>query len=321
MEKRTRKVVLILMFCVAAFWSPLFVRAAATSELGRLIHAKNSLYHRIFVYRHGPVVTLRFGRQPLVQMQSQVNLSNLRQHMLEYSMLAFCGLLYKPEPERILVLGLGGGVIPREMHHYFPAIEIHVVEIDPEIPLIAKRFFGFREDDKLRIHIADGRMFIKKQLRHDPVPKYDLVILDAFNSDYIPFHLMTKEFLEEVKGVLAEDGVVIANVFYSNRLFDAELATFLAVFGRCQVFFGAYSMNAMLVAPGPTTPTLTVREAVDRAKMLHRKHRLDFDVLTVAKRLRPNTRPNPRAKVLTDDRAPVDWLRTQQTGKSPYRIP
>jgi len=315
MENKMRKALLILMFCVAAFWQLLFVSVAAAPGLGRLIHKKDSLYHRIFVYQSGPIVTLQFGRQRFVPMQSQVNLSNLRHHMLEYTMLTFCGLLYAPEPERMLVLGLGGGVIPREMHHYFPALEVHVVEIDPAIPLIARRFFGFREDDKLRVHIADGRMFIKKQLRRDPVPKYDLIILDAFNSDYIPFHLMTKEFLEEVKGVLAEDGVVIANVFYSNRLFDAELKTFLAVFGRCQVFFGAHSTNAMLVAPGRTGPTLTVKEAVRRAKILQRKHRLAFDVLTVAKRLRPNTRPDSRAEVLTDDLAPVNWLRKQERRK------
>ena len=317
MKNRMRKAAIILMFCVAAFCQLLFVSVVVARGFGRLIHKKNSLYHRIFVYRRGPVVTLQFGKRNLVQVQSQVNLSNLRKHMLEYTRLAFCGLLYAPEPKRMLVLGLGGGVIPREMHHYLPALEIHVVEIDPEIPLIAKRFFGFRQDDKLRVHIADGRMFIKKQLRRDPVPKYDIVILDAFNSDYIPFHLMTKEFLEEVKGVLAEDGVVIANVFYSNRLFDAEFKTFLAVFGRCQVFFGAYSTNAMLVSPGPTSPMLTIKEAVGRARMLQRKHRLTFNVLTVAKRLRPDTRPEPRAKVLTDDRAPVNWLRTQERRKSP----
>lgn len=145
--------------------------------------------------------------------------------------------------------------------------------------------------------------------------------MDAFNSDYIPFHLTTKEFIEEVKGILAEDGVVIANVFYSNRLFDAELKTFLAVFGRCQAFLGAYSTNAMLVGPGPTCPTLTLKEAVNQARMLQRKHRLAFNMLTVAKRLRPNKRPDPRVKVLTDDRAPVNWLRRQETRKSPYYVP
>jgi spermidine synthase len=319
MKNKMRKAALILMFCVASFCQLLFISVAVAqvSRPGRLIHQKNSLYHRILVYQRGSVVTLRFGKQPAVQMQSQVNLRNLRQHMLEYTTLVFCGLFYNPEPKKVLVLGLGGGVIPREMRHYFPELEIDVVEIDPEIQIIAKQFFSFHEDNNLRVHIADGRMFIKKQLRLDPTPKYDIVILDAFNSDYIPFHLMTKEFLEEVKGVLADDGVVIANVFYNNRLFDAEFKTFLAVFGRCQVFLGEYSTNAMLVSPGPTAPTLTLRETIDWANMLQGKHRLAFNVRKVAKRLQSDTYPDPHVKVLTDDQAPVDLLRKQKRLRTP----
>ena len=317
MENKMRKTALILMFCVAFFCQLLIssVAVAHVSRTGRLIHQKNSLYHRILVYQRGSIVTLRFGKQPAEQMQSQINLRNLRQHMLEYTTLAFCGLFYNPEPKKVLVLGLGGGVIPREMRHYFPEIEIDVVEIDPEVSSIAKGFLGFREDDKLKVHITDGRMFIKKQLRLAPTPKYDIVILDAFNSDYIPFHLMTKEFLEEVKGILADDGAVIANVFFNNRLFDAEFKTFLAVFGRCQVFLGDHSTNAMLVSPGPTGPMLIRKEAVSRAKLLQRKHRLAFSLPKVAMRLRPNMRPDSQAKVLTDDRAPVNWLRTQKRRK------
>jgi len=317
MENTKRRTVLTLVFYFTFFCQLLFVNVVAARDFGSLIYQKDSLYHRIFVYKDGSVVTLQFGQRPNVQKQSQVNLNDLRQNMLEYTNLAFCGLLYKPEPERMLVLGLGGGVIPREIRHYLPALEIDVVEIDPEIPPIAAGFFSFREDDKLRVHIDDGRMFVKKQLRLDPVPKYDIIILDAFNSDYIPFHLMTKEFLEELKVVLAEDGVVIANVFYSNRLFDAELKTFLAVFGRCQVFFGTSSGNAMLVSPGPNAAMLTVKEAVERAKILQHEHNLAFDMLVVANQLRPNTLPEPQAKVLTDDRAPVNWLRTQKRRKSP----
>jgi hypothetical protein len=110
--------------------------------------------------------------------------------------------------------------------------------------------------------------------------------------------------------------VVVANVFYSNRLFDAQFKTFLSVFGRCQVFFGGYSTNAMLVAPAPAAATLTVAEAVARAEMLQQKHTFAFDLPMVAKRLRPETRLNRRAKVLTDDRAPVNWLRSQERKRS-----
>ncbi len=317
MKNRMRKVILTLVFCITAFWQLSSVSAASVPGLGQLIHQKNSLYHRIFVYKSGSVVSLKFDKRSAVQMQSQVNLSNLPEQKLEYTKLTFCGLLYKAQPQKMLVLGLGGGVIPREMHYYFPALDIDVAEIDPEIPPIAKQFFGFRDDDKLRVHISDGRVFIKQQLRRDPVTKYDIIILDAFNGEYIPFHLMTKEFLEELKGVLAEDGVVIANVFYDNRLFDAELKTFLTVFGRCQVFLGANSGNAMLAAPGPTAPMLTFKEAVDRASVLQRQHGFAFDMPTVARRLRPDILPDQRVKVLTDDRAPVNWLRTQKKRKLP----
>jgi spermidine synthase len=118
------------------------------------------------------------------------------------------------------------------MRHYFPEMEIDVVEIDPEIPPIATKYMGFSTDDKLRVQVEDGRVFIKKRLRHNPPePKYDMVILDAFNGDYIPFHLMTREFLEEVKGA-GRRRRGVANVFSSNRLFDAEFKTFVEVFGR-----------------------------------------------------------------------------------------
>jgi spermidine synthase len=307
-----RKVVLTSWFYSAVFLQTLLFGKPALGEWGQIVHQEDSLYHRIFVYQNDSVVTLRFGKQPAVQVQSQVNLNNLRQHMLEYTTLSFCGLLYKPEPKSILVLGLGGGVIPREMHYYLPALAVDVAEIDPEIRKTAEKFFGFREDDKLKVHIADGRMFIKEQLKRGPAPKYDIIILDAFNSDYIPFHLMTKEFLEEVKGVLADDGVVVANVFSDNRLFDAELKTFLAVFGRCQVFVGIYSTNAMLVSPGPAGATLTVEQALGRAKQLQQQHGFAFDMSMVASRLRPSIHPERYAKTLTDDLAPVNQLREQK---------
>ena len=317
-NKRIRKIVLTAVFCAVVFCRLPVIGEASGGEWGQVIYQKDSLYHRIFVYKNGSVVTLRFGKQPAVQMQSQVDLNNLRLHMLSYTKLAFCGLLYQPQPKRMLVLGLGGGVIPREMHYYFPALVIDVAEIDPEIQQTAEQFFDFHEDDRLKVHISDGRMFIKELLRQETPEKYDCIILDAFNSEYIPFHLMTKEFLEQVKGVLADDGVVVANVFQDNRLFDAELATFLAVFGRCQVFVDENpSTNAMLVSPGPKGQTLAVDEAVSRARTLQHKVDFSFDMVDVASRLRPNIRPEANIKVLTDDRAPVNQLRTQQRRKLP----
>jgi len=298
------------MFACAllAAWS---LCPAADLDPGELIFEKNSLYHRIFVFQRGSVYILRFGTGPRIAYQSAVDIARPRRHLLEYTRLCFAGLLYRPNPKRAMVMGLGGGVIPRELRRYFPDLEIDVVEIDPEIPKVAEEFFGFRSDDRMQVHISDGRMFVKRLLRRESPPKYDLIVLDAFNSEYIPFHLMTREFLEEVKGVLADDGVVVANVFYTNRLFHAEMKTFLAVFGRCQAFLGARSTNAILVSPGPEGRTLTGPEALARATLLQQRHGFSFDLRSVARRLRPLLRPAADSQVLTDDRAPVNWLKEQ----------
>jgi hypothetical protein len=123
---------------------------------------------------------------------------------------------------------------------------------------------------------------------------------------------MTREFLQEVKGVLSEDGVVVANVFYNSSLADAELKTFLDVFSRCQVYMGSYSGNAMLVSPGPKAPVLTPEEALARAARVRPAAPFAFDIRKVARRLSPHVVPHEGAIVLTDDRAPVNYLRTQR---------
>jgi spermidine synthase len=304
----------ILTVCIVAFSITSSVSMAA-SQLGEVVYKTNSLYNSIFVYKNGSVVSLKFGRQGSVNLQSQVDLDNPQQLLLEYTRMTFCGLLYKPAPKKMLVLGLGGGVIPTQMRQYFPSMEIDVAEIDADVVPAATKFMGFKEDDKLKVTVDDGRMFIKKQLRKKLSPKYDLIVLDAFNGDYIPFHLMTKEFLEEVKGVLAEDGVVIANVFFTNRLFDAEFKTFISVFERSQVFYGVHSGNAMIVSFGTKCEMLTEQKAVENAEKLQQKLNLSFDLSEVAQMLRPDAQPERKAKVLTDDLAPVNWLKEQETEK------
>ena len=290
---------------------------ASAQDQEQILYQKDSLYHRIFVSRQGDIVTLRFRKRQGRIVQSRIDQSDLGRHMLEYTTLTMSALLYNPEPRNILILGLGGGVLPRRLRYHFPDAHIDVAEIDAEVPDVAQRFFHFRTDDHLAVHVADGRVFIRKLRRKDPVPKYDLVILDAFTGDYIPFHLMTAEFLQEVQSILSDDGVVAANVFYTNRLFDAELATFLHVFDRCQVFRGSASTNAILVAAAQGGASLTPDQARERAERLQLTHHFPFDVRNVAAALDPDVVPHRGAPVLTDDRAPVNWLRDQDSPDVP----
>jgi spermidine synthase len=108
---------------------------------------------------------------------------------------------------------------------------------------VAQRFFGLRVGPRVRVHEDDGRVYIKRALRAGR--KYDVVMLDAFDHEYIPEHLLTQEFLGEVKQLLGPGGVVAANTFSTSRLYDHESATYASVFGA---FYNLKSRNRVIIA-------------------------------------------------------------------------
>lgn len=288
---------------------PLFPAAEGSSSREKLIYSKDSLYHRILIYDNGGLRSLRFSVGPQALYQSMIDVNNLDQLQLEFFRLVFAGLLLNPQPEKALFIGLGGGVLPRTFSRLFPDLEMDVVEIDPEIRKVAENFFFFRTGKKIRVHISDGRVFVRRQATKESRPMYDLVVLDAFNSEYVPFHLTTREFLEQVSSLLSPRGVVVANVFHTNRLFDAQLKTFREVYGRCYVFIGTESINAVLLAPGRDLPDLALGKAFAIAEQLQNRCDFGFDLAQVVRKFEPGFQPSPDSKVLTDDLAPVNILR------------
>src|SRR6266849_5169253 len=114
---------------------------------------------------------------------------------LSYARVAFVGLALCEGPRRILVVGLGGGTLPTFLRKHYPNAAIDVAEIDPDVVDIAKKFFGFREDERMRAHVADGRAFIENVRQ----PQYDVIFLDAYGARNVPAHLTTQEFLQAVR--------------------------------------------------------------------------------------------------------------------------
>jgi spermidine synthase len=125
-----------------------------------------------------------------------------------------------------------------------------VVEIDPAVVRVAGLYFDFKPDERMRVIEADGRVFVKRALREGR--KYDLIMLDAFDHEYIPEHLLTREFLGEVKALLAPRGIVAANTFSSSRLYDHESVTYAAVFGE---YFNLKRANRAILYQDGGLPT------------------------------------------------------------------
>lgn len=121
------------------------------------------------------------------------------------------------QPKNVTVVGLGAGVM-----NCFNAPDRHFtfIEIDPDMVAAAQEYFTFLRDCKSasepQIIVGDGRLEIGK-MKDGTI---DLLVIDAFSSDSIPTHLLTREAIEEYMHKLSADGVMVFHI--SNRYFDLE---------------------------------------------------------------------------------------------------
>nr|CDJ81925.1 Dere\GG21245-PA [Haemonchus contortus] len=80
----------------------------------------------------------------------------------------------------VLIIGLGAGFMNNFLHYHFPELNITVVEIDPKILGIAKKWFALEMDDNHRVDIRDGEMFIREAVHKER--RYDVVLVDACDA-------------------------------------------------------------------------------------------------------------------------------------------
>ena len=266
-----------------------------------LIHEEKSMYRNIFVMEHNGLRCLGFQ---LDFRQSCQYLARDNYLVWDYVKAIFLGLLFVEAPKRILIVGLGGGSIPTAMQEMFPDLIIDVVELDQAVLNVAKEYFNLQLSDQLKVHIGDGRVFINRAVQKNAV--YDVVILDAFDESYIPYHLTTVEFFEAVYQVLASDGVLVANTFSNSTFFDRESKTVHAVFGNFLSYVNDTNTRLVIALKMQETHEIVRRRLERVVPKLQLKHISIDDYY--AQIVRDPVWVND-AKILTDQLAPVNLLK------------
>ena len=257
-----------LFACVALLALVALARAGET-----VLYEKASAYSTIVVTEEeNGVRALRFGRNGA--RQSVVKLGDPDYLALPYVQVALVGLALSEEPGRFLVVGLGGGTLPMFLRKYYPNAAIDAVDIDPAVVDVAKKFFGFREDDLMNAHVGDGRRFIEK-LRQP----YDVIFLDAFGSNSIPAHLTTREFLQAVRRAVKPGGGVVGNLWGAgyNRLYDSMVRTYQEVFDELYILDVRDAGNKILLAL-PRKQPLSRDELTLMASKVSTARRFRFDL-------------------------------------------
>ncbi len=218
---------------------------ASGSVSAETIHEEKSKYRDITVTQVGDRRCLLFNVHRGDRNQTCMLVNDRDNLVFDYTRMSFAGLLLNGEPENILVIGLGGGSIPMVFSDLYPDAKIDVIEVDEAVVRVAKEFFYFEETANMKAIVDDGRPFIKRAgLRGI---KYDYIVLDAFSGDYIPEHMLTREFLEEVKGIMTDESVLVANTFSTSRLYDHESVTYQRAFNEFYNFKLPSSGNRIII--------------------------------------------------------------------------
>ena len=269
------------------------------------IHKERSIYRNVVIVEEDGERCMRFEtRRKKITNQACIDLNNPDKLVFEYAHGVLAGFAIAPKPKRILILGLGGGVLSNVLHEISPEAEIVSVDIDPVVVKLAKKYFNYKENNKVSTQIKDGRVYVKRALLKNE--KFDWVILDAFNGDYIPEHLMTKEFLQEVKELLNPGGIVSANTFSTSKLYDYESVTYQQVFGKLFTYQAPTKGNRVLFGCNcdnlQSFPTLPegLQSKVDKYQV---------DLKTVWSRLTDRVDWNTSSEVLTDQYSPANLLK------------
>lgn len=264
----------------------------------RILFLGDSPYHHILVRQRGPWRDLQFN----IGIQSRMRVDDPAGPGLTYTNAVHVGPALRPGIRRVLMIGLGGGTLPKQFLRFYPEATIDVVEIDPMVVKVARQLFHLPEDERLRIHVADGRAFIKHSTE-----KWDLVVVDAYTTnrygDTVPPHLTTQEFFQEIARHLNEGGIVHYHcLFATSPLMSSVERTLASVFPHL-----ARVRGELIASPQPLDlrkEELARLAATSPARVLPAFASQMTSVV-------PQTPPED-ALILTDDYAPVDTLMLQK---------
>jgi spermidine synthase len=178
------------------------------SEYGEVLYETESSYNYIQVVQWGDEVWLKLNEGQGVHSIYDPN-SVLVGGIWDYFLIApfFNDAPHTADQvDSLALIGLAAGTVAKEYTAVYGPIPVDGVELDPEIIRVGREYFDMTEPN-LNAVAQDGRYFLANSDK-----TYDVVAIDAYRPPYIPFHLTTREFFQQVREHLTDDGVVAINV-------------------------------------------------------------------------------------------------------------
>ncbi len=161
-----------------------------------------------FVRRGAWYTTLQFSRSVT---QSRMYTWWPDRLQVGYTRTMLAALLVQPRPQRIGILGLGGGSQAKFCHRHLPQARIEACESNAAVIALRDAFRVPPDGERFRIVQADAAQFIRRQRG-----VYHLLLLDAYDAHGIPSTLSTQPFYDACRDALADDGILAVNLYATD---------------------------------------------------------------------------------------------------------
>jgi len=208
---------------------------------GSAIYEKQTPYSTLDVVDVGSLRTLFLNGIP----QSSMDLKHPDQLVYQYTVYFNLGMQVNPNATQVLFVGGGGFSGPKFFLSTYPHVHVDVAEVDPDVIDTAMKYFAVSPNPRLTIFNEDGRVYLSETSK-----AYDIIVLDAYAKSYVPFHLLTYEFIKVVASHLSPNGMVISNLIGSltgptSNLVRAEYRTATKVLNNSAVFETIFSSSTV----------------------------------------------------------------------------
>lgn len=231
---------------------------ASTIEQKMLVADVDTAYNRILVLH----VTDPTTKKPMLALttdpygvQAAMFTDGTNDLVFDYTKFYRLFSYFVSNPANVLMIGGCAYTYPRDFIKNYPDAKMDVVEIDPGMTAIARKYFGLNDEKNVTIYHQDARIYLNENKK-----KYDVIFGDAFNSaSAIPFQLTTKEAVAKEYNALNDGGVIMVNIISAiegqkGKFARAQYATYKKIFPQVFLFAvqnikdGNETQNIMLVA-------------------------------------------------------------------------
>lgn len=236
--------------------------------------------HSVTIAEERGVRSLHIGG---LAIQSAMRLSNPDALELHYTRAMMSFMLFKPQPEELLMIGLGGGSMAKFIRRRMMETRVTVVEIRPGVVAAARSYFDFPGDDeRLKVVVDDGALYVPAH-----PGSADVFLIDGFDDGVQPAALCSQDFYDCAYAALRPGGVLAVNFMAEDRRLDAMCARLQKSFcGRILLLEAADKVNVVVLALREGPARIAWSELRERGTQLQLRHGLPFDRMLTSLRER-----------------------------------